>query len=254
MLQPKPVPEVHCNALVAPLQLGIETAVGDAVEAVALPRMLFAACVARSAVVTNPVAVKAPVTIGLAIVGDVARTGLPEPVTAFAKPAATPAPSPDTPVETGNPVPFVRTTEDGVPRTGVTRVGEFDSTTEPDPVELEAPVPPFAAVSGFCSVRELNVGDGKVCPNAATEISPEAKTASIFFIFPGNKKAAKRRLVLETFGGSQEMETTPALFHKTPAVAGSVVGRWAAHAVDPASRGIRSESGIVHLASWPFCV
>jgi hypothetical protein len=74
--------------------------------------------------------------------GDVASTGLPEPVTALPKPVATPVPNPDTPVEIGRPVPLVSVTEVGVPRTGVTSVGDVDNTVEPEPVDDVTPVPP----------------------------------------------------------------------------------------------------------------
>src|SRR6185312_621538 len=47
---------------------------------------------------------------------------------------ATPVPSPETPVEIGRPVAFVRVPLDGVPRAGVTSVGLVASTTAPVPV------------------------------------------------------------------------------------------------------------------------
>jgi hypothetical protein len=60
----------------------------------------------------------------------------------------------------GSPVPLVSVTADGVPRFGVTNVGEVARTSAPAPVELVAPLPPLETESGFCSVMELNVGDG----------------------------------------------------------------------------------------------
>ena len=45
------------------------------------------------------------------------------------------------------PVMFVPTKADGVPRAGDTKVGLSDSTTLPVPVEVVAPVPPFATGS-----------------------------------------------------------------------------------------------------------
>lgn len=45
------------------------------------------------------------------------------------------------------PVMFVPTKADGVPKSGVTRVGLLDSTTLPVPVEVVTPVPPFATGS-----------------------------------------------------------------------------------------------------------
>ena len=160
VLQPKPVPEVAVSALEDVLHDGTETAVGLALDPVMFAITVFAACAEISAGVTRPVAVRLPVTVGPAIVGAVARTGEPEPVTAFPRPAATPVPRPDTPVEMGRPVPFVSVTAEGVPRAGVTSVGDVDNTAAPVPVEVVEPVPPFAAVSGFTSVRLLNVGVG----------------------------------------------------------------------------------------------
>ncbi|UEP18737.1 hypothetical protein vBSbQDWS_24 [Shewanella phage vB_Sb_QDWS] len=79
-LQANPVPDVYVSALDDVEQLGSAVAVGDAIEPVTFASTLFAACVARSPVVTRPVAVSAPVIVGEAIVGDVDRTALPVPV------------------------------------------------------------------------------------------------------------------------------------------------------------------------------
>jgi hypothetical protein len=108
----------------------------------------------------RPVAfVKVPLVgvprIGVTRVGLVANTNEPEPVSSViaeaklalegvAKRVATPVPKPLTPVEIGRPVAFVKTAALGVPRAGVTRVGEFDNTTFVVPVEVVTPVPPFA--------------------------------------------------------------------------------------------------------------
>jgi hypothetical protein len=51
---------------------------------------------------------------------------------------------PVTPVERGKPVALVNVTLEGVPSAGVTSVGLLDNTTEPEPVEVVVPVPPFA--------------------------------------------------------------------------------------------------------------
>ena len=152
-LQVNPVLVVHVSAPLEPLQFGTASAVGLALEPVPLPTTVFAGWVARSVVVTRPVAVRLPVTVGAEsvdpeIVGEVARTGDPEPVTAFARPAATPVPRPLTPVEMGSPVPFVSVTAEGVPRFGVVRAGDVDSTAAPVPVDDVDPVPPCEIDSG----------------------------------------------------------------------------------------------------------
>ena len=77
--------------------------------------------------------------------GDVPNTAEPEPVSSVkalakladdgvAKKVATPVPKPDTPVEIGKPVPLVSVTLLGVPKAGVTNVGEVANTKEPVPV------------------------------------------------------------------------------------------------------------------------
>ncbi len=82
---------------------------------------------------------------GVTSVGDVANTTAPvpvSPVTAAAKLAvdgvarnvATPVPSPEIPVDTGNPVALVSVAADGVPRLGVVRVGDVPKTKAPVPV------------------------------------------------------------------------------------------------------------------------
>jgi hypothetical protein len=160
-LQVNPAPDVQFNALLVVEQLGMANAVGEAVDAVTFASTVLAACVAMSVVVTRPVAVNAPVTVGLAMVGDVARTLPPDPVTAAPRDAATPVPKPVRPT-TGRPIAFVSVADEGVPRAGLTSVGEFDSTTDPVPVVLELPVPPLEGANGVCRVMLLNVGDGKV--------------------------------------------------------------------------------------------
>jgi hypothetical protein len=94
-------------------------------------------------------------SMGDTSVGLVANTKEPEPVSSvtvaarFAlvgvpKNVATPVPSPETPVDTGNPVALVRVTLLGVPSAGVTSVGLVERTTEPDPVDVVTPVPPLS--------------------------------------------------------------------------------------------------------------
>jgi hypothetical protein len=50
------------------------------------------------------------------------------------KNVATLVPSPDTPVEIGRPVAFVSVPDVGVPKTGVTKVGDVASAIPPEPV------------------------------------------------------------------------------------------------------------------------
>lgn len=82
---------------------------------------------------------------GVTNVGDVAKTFEPVPVLSVsaddkfallgvARKVATPVPSPDIPVDTGNPVQFVKVPEVGVPNKGVTSVGDVSKTSFPVPV------------------------------------------------------------------------------------------------------------------------
>ena len=72
---------------------------------------------------------------GVVRAGEVANTSAPDPVSSVialarfaldgvAKKVAIPVPRPDTPVEIGSPVQFISTPADGVPRFGVTSVGD----------------------------------------------------------------------------------------------------------------------------------
>jgi hypothetical protein len=115
---------------------------------------------------------------GVTNVGEVAKTKEPVPVssvTAEAKLAddgvpkkvATPVPKPLTPVEIGNPVAFVKVPEAGVPNAGVTKVGLFDRTTEPVPVEEVTPVPPLATgrVPVMSAVERLTASHVALVPS-----------------------------------------------------------------------------------------
>lgn len=95
--------------------------------------------------VTNPVAVKAVVIIGLVMVGPLERTGPEVPVAGLAKPPATPVPKPAIPLM-GRFVPFVKLIEVGVPKEGATRVALLLKTIAPVPVTFwpkakETPLP-----------------------------------------------------------------------------------------------------------------
>jgi hypothetical protein len=131
----------------------------------------------------RPVAfVKVPLVgvprIGVTKVGLVANTNEPEPVSSViaeaklalegvAKRVATPAPKPLTPVEIGRPVAFVKTAALGVPRAGVTSVGEFDNTTATVPVDEVTPVPPFATarVPVMSAVERLTASHDALVPS-----------------------------------------------------------------------------------------
>ena len=102
-----------------------------------------------------------PTSIGLVIwvvkVGEVAKTASPEPVSSVIAPArladdgvarkvATPAPRPETPVEIGRPVAFVKVAADGVPRLGVVKTGLVVYATTPVPDSSERMFASFAEV------------------------------------------------------------------------------------------------------------
>lgn len=93
---------------------------------------------------------------GVTKVGDVANTNAPEPVSSVtavarlalegvAKNVATPVPRPEMPVEIGKPVAFVSVPDDGVPRAGVTNVGDVAQTSDPVPVNAAVKIDGLAA-------------------------------------------------------------------------------------------------------------
>ena len=90
----------------------------------------------------------AEVIVGVVIDGDTANTKAPLPVSSVtaaakladegvAKKVATLAAKPDTPVEIGRPVQFVRVPEPGVPNTGVMKVGVLLNTKSPVPLSSD---------------------------------------------------------------------------------------------------------------------
>jgi len=131
----------------------------------------------------RPVAlVKVPLegvpSAGVTRVGLVANTNEPEPVSSViaeaklaldgvAKRVATPVPKPLTPVEIGRPVALVKVALVGVPRIGVTSVGEFDNTTLVVPVLVVTPVPPFntAKVPVMSAVERLTASQDGFVPS-----------------------------------------------------------------------------------------
>jgi hypothetical protein len=151
-----PVPPL-ATAKVPPNVIGPVVAVAGVKPVVpplkeATPVVIAAICVCTNAVVaicvvfvfTAAVVERGvPVNVGLA-----ERTVLPVPVE-----VVTPVPPcatgsvPVTPVVKGKPVAFVNVADVGVPKTGVTSVGEVDNTVLPEPVEVVTPVPPLATGS-----------------------------------------------------------------------------------------------------------
>ena len=65
---------------------------------------------------------------------------------------------PVTPVLRGKPLALVNVIDVGVPRIGVTSVGDVDRTFDPEPVDVVTPVPPFAT---------FNVPDNVIAPVVA---------------------------------------------------------------------------------------
>jgi hypothetical protein len=79
-------------------------------------------------------------------VGEVESTLLPLPVeTVTPVPPLATARVPVTPEVSGKPTQLVSVPDDGVPKAGVTKTGEVESTLFPVPVEVDVPVPPLAA-------------------------------------------------------------------------------------------------------------
>ena len=119
--------------------------------------------------------------LGVTSVGLVANTRAPEPVSSVmaaaklayvgvAKKVATPVPKPLTPVLIGKPVALVNVTDVGVPKIGVTNVGEVDKTTFPVPVEVVTPVPPL--VTGKVPVVRAEVDVAYTAPPNVNEVNP----------------------------------------------------------------------------------
>ena len=113
----------------------------EAVVAPTVPLMLMEAVPVRFVTTPDAGVPKAGVTK----VGLVANTKAPVPVSSVtaaarlaelgvAKKVATPEPKPEMPVATGKPVALVKVAEDGVPKAGVTSVGEVARTLLPVPV------------------------------------------------------------------------------------------------------------------------
>lgn len=92
----------------------------------------------------------------------------------------TPAPRPDTPVEIGNPIAFESVTEVGVPRIGVTKVGEIANTAAPVPVSFVSAAARFALVGVPKKVAMPEPKEVMPVPPLATGSAvPESEIASV---------------------------------------------------------------------------
>jgi hypothetical protein len=83
---------------------------------------------------------------------------------------------PVTPVESGKPVALVRVTEVGVPRIGVTSVGDVDRTLLPEPVLVVTPVPPLP--TGRVPVTPVVSGKPVALVNVAADGVPRLGVVS----------------------------------------------------------------------------
>ena len=115
---------VPAETVVSPLALSVVNAPVEAVVAPTVPLMLIEAVPVRLVTVPLEGVPKAPLN----------NTGAPAEPVLTARAVATPVPRPDTPVLMGKPVAFVKVALVGVPRIGVTKVGEVANTAEPLPV------------------------------------------------------------------------------------------------------------------------
>ena len=118
---------------------------------------------------------------GVVKVGDVARTIPPLPVTADSRADVTPVPKPVIPVDTGRPVPCVRTTEEGVPKAGVTKIGELRvgvvaSTILPDP---ETVVPRAVATPMPNPAKPVDTGNPVVLVRVPDSGVPKTGAVSV---------------------------------------------------------------------------
>jgi hypothetical protein len=146
--EPEPVSSVNAPAKLADVNEPSEVALPTEVTApvkLALVVTLPAVNPAAVPVIFVPTKVDGVPRFGVTKVGLVANTKAPEPVSfvtaalrfalvGVARKVATPVPRPDTPVEIGKSVAFVSVALEGVPKFGVTKVGEVDITTSPVPV------------------------------------------------------------------------------------------------------------------------
>jgi hypothetical protein len=153
-------------------ELGVPNAPPFVTKAPALPTFTAKAVATFAPNPLTPVEIGSPVQLvkvpeagvpraGVTSVGDVAKTNAPEPVSlvtaaaklallGVAKNVATPVPNPLTPVEIGSPMQLVKVPELGVPRAGVTNVGEVAKTSAPEPVSSDT-------AAAICAEVAVNV-------------------------------------------------------------------------------------------------
>jgi hypothetical protein len=131
--------------------------------------------------------------IGVTRVGDVANTLAPVPVSSVsaaakfedegvAKNVATLAARPETPVDTGNPVQLVRVPEEGVPNTGVVRVGDVSVLLVN--VSVEDTVTTLTPSTAILPAAALEIVVSEAFPNS--RLPPTAKV----FVLASNVKSA----------------------------------------------------------------
>jgi hypothetical protein len=129
-----------------------------------------------------------PVIVGVLSVALVLKTKEPVPVSSVtadirlaldgvAKNVVTPVAKPEIPVEIGNPVAFVNVNVEGVPKFGVTKVGDVANTNEPEPVSsvtadirlaldgvAKNVVIPVAKVNAACAPSAVKAAVAEVTP------------------------------------------------------------------------------------------
>ena len=140
-------------------------------------------------------------------VGEVANTKAPLPVSfvtaaakladeGVAKNVATPVASPLTPVEIGRPVPLVSVTDWGVPKIGVTSVGDVPNTLAPEPV---------SSVSAPAKLAEVNDPSEVAFP---TEVIAPVRLALVVTLPAVNPEAVPVILVPTSVDGVPKLGVT----------------------------------------------
>jgi hypothetical protein len=89
--------------------------------------------------------------------------------------------TPVTPVVRGKPVKLVATPDDGVPNAGVTRIGDVLNTTEPVPVDVVTPVPPFN--TGSVPVTPVVSGKPVALVRTTADGVPKAGVINVGLLF-----------------------------------------------------------------------